>query len=121
MQAGKDSGIRSEFARRFQGAGIMLVRFRSGEGVRRPVPGQDAVLQGLLPLLPLDEVMGQLCVVVSQAVGIELFDRIPDGLMKFFPPLYQEAVIRHILDHRVFENISRLGKQPLLVDNLQRL
>ena len=36
MQAGKDSGIRSEFARRFQGAGIMLVRFRIGEGVRRP-------------------------------------------------------------------------------------
>jgi len=64
--------------------------------------------------------MGQFLVMLGQAVGIELFDRVSDGSMEFLPPLHQKAVIRHILDHSVLEDIGRLGEEPLFVDDLQR-
>jgi hypothetical protein len=43
----------------------MLLRLGIGEGVRRPVPRQNAVVNGLLPLLALGEVMGEFLVVVG--------------------------------------------------------
>jgi hypothetical protein len=60
MEAGEGLGIRSrgKLASRVDCTGVKLARLGVGKGMRRPIPGQDAVIYGLLPRLPLGEVMG---------------------------------------------------------------
>jgi len=72
-------------------------------------------------LLALDEVVRQLPVVVGEAIGIELFDRATDRAVELLPTLDEQALVGDVLDYRVLEDVGRLGQEPLLVDDLQRL
>jgi hypothetical protein len=88
--------------------------------VRGPITGEDAVSKCFVPLLALDEVMGQLLVVVGKTIGIELFDRAADRSMQLLSALDEQALVRDVLDDRVLEDVGGLGQEPLLVDDLQR-
>ena len=41
--------------------------------------------------------------------------------MELLPALDEQALVGDILDHRVLEDVGRLGQEPLLVDDLERL
>jgi hypothetical protein len=116
----KEFGIggRSDPIGSLQGHGVLHTCLGVGEGVCCPVPCQSTVVHRLLPRLALGKVMGEFLIVVGQAVGIKLFDRIPHGIMEFPAPLHQEALIGHILDHGMLEDVCRLREAPLLVDDL---
>ena len=102
-----------------QGTGIKVQGRLVGIGALRLVPRPHEVLERARPLFPQAEVVGQFLVVVGQAVGVEFLDRSPNGWIS--TPLHREALIGDILDHSVLEDIRRLGEEPLLVDDLQRL
>src|SRR5262249_41616071 len=91
------------------------------ERMRGPITGEDAVAKRLIPLLALDEVMGQLLVVVGKTIGIELFDREADRSMQLLSALDEQALISDILDHRMLEDVGGFRQAALLVDDLQRL
>jgi len=94
---------------------------RARERVRGAVTGEDAVAKRFGPLLALDEMMGQLPVVVGEAIGIELLDRAADCAVELLPALDEQALIGDVLDHRVLEDVGGFRQPPLLVDDLQRL
>src|SRR2546422_3435527 len=100
---------------------VVPARLRARERVRGAVTGENAVAKRFVPLLALDEVVRQLLVMLGEAIGIEVFNRAADRLMKLLPALDEQALVGDILDHRVLEDVGRLGQAPLLVDDLQRL
>src|SRR5438067_1486602 len=84
-----------------------------GEAGAGAVTGADEVLERLLPRLAVHEMVGQLLVVLAQAVGIEILDRLADGAVKLTSPLAQQTVVRDVLDDGVLEDVRGLLQQPL--------
>jgi hypothetical protein len=58
---------------------------------------------------------------VVQPVGVELLDGAADRAMEVPAPLREQALVGRVLDHRVLEDVFRLGKEARLVDELQSL
>ena len=104
-----------------EGLGVRIERRLVRECVLGAIPRADQVLEGLGPVLAVDEVMSQLLIVVGQPVRVQLLDGAADRPVQLPPALFQEAVVGHVLDHRVLEDVGGLGQEPLLVDDLQRL
>jgi len=54
-------------------------------------------------------VVGQLLQALGDAVGIEFLDRVADFAVQFAPALAQQAVVDHVLDQRVSEDVRGFG------------
>lgn len=106
----------SHLPARLECARVEVKRGLVGIGRLRAVPGPNEVGEGLLP-----EVVSQLLGVLGQPIGIDLFDRDADRPMELASALFEQALIRHVLDERVLEDVRRLGRQPQLVDDLEVL
>jgi hypothetical protein len=65
-------------------------------------------------------VVRQLLVVLMEAIRIELLDGAAHGLVELLATLDEKAVVRHVLDDRVLEDVRRLGQESLLIDDLER-
>ncbi len=112
---------RGHAARGLEGPGVQVQRHRVGVGVARSVAGAHQVLEGLGPVLALREVVSQLFVVLGQPVGIELLKGVAHRLVQGAAPLAEQAVVGHVLDDGVLEDVGGLGQEALLVDDLEGL
>ncbi|MBU2644769.1 hypothetical protein KKI24_08690, partial [bacterium] len=65
--------------------------------------------------------MGQHLVELFQAISIDRFDGNTDAFVDLFPPFLQQAVVGHLLDQGVLEDVLQFGKELLFVDELQPL
>ena len=71
----------------FEGARVVVEGSLIRVCVLGPVALPLELLQSLAPLLSLPEVMGQLLVVVGEAIGIELLDGVAHRPVQFLPAL----------------------------------
>ena len=104
-----------------QGPRVEVQRGLVGIGGLRAVTGADEVGEGLLPVTAVLEVVGQLLGVLGQAVGVDLLDGEADRPVQLASALLEQALVRHVLDERVLEDVRGLGRQAQLVDDLEVL
>src|SRR5208337_966873 len=64
--------------------------------------------------------MRELRQVLAWAVAVKFFDRFANTPMKVLAALHQQAAVGNVLNHRMLEDVRRLGEQSMLVDDLQR-
>jgi len=95
--------------------------FAVREGSSGLVAGPEEVLEGPGLVLRLREVVGKDLVVLDEPVHVQLLDRQPDQPVELLPALDEERVVRHFVGERVLEHVGELGKQGLLVDELDGL
>src|SRR6266851_2594772 len=110
-----------QFRSRVHGACIMLYSLGVSKRVSSLVACERAVPHRPGPVLAAGEVISQLRMVFRQSLAIELLNRYPDCAMQLLAALQQQAVVSHVLDYGVLEDIGWFGDQALLVDDLQRL
>ena len=65
--------------------------------------------------------IGEFLVVLGQPIRVEFLNGLPDRFVKLLPALDEEAVVGHILNHRMLEDVRWLRQESLPVDDLQRL
>src|SRR5208282_1649363 len=64
--------------------------------------------------------MRELREVLAWAVAVKFLDRFANAPMKVLAALHQQAAVGNVLDHRMLEDVRRLGEQSMLVDDFQR-
>ncbi len=93
-------------------------RFRVGVELVRSVAGEQRVLDGPIRLVAPRVVVGQNRRLLVEAVPVQLLDGGADRGMEVLAPLEEQALIGHILDDGVLEDVLHLGKETLLMDQL---
>jgi hypothetical protein len=73
------------------------------------IAGQHAVAEAVVPLVALHEVMGQLGVVLGQAVRVQILDGAAHGAVQLLAPLHEQAAVGDVLDDGVLEDVRRVG------------
>jgi hypothetical protein len=66
-------------------------------------------------------VVGENLIMLGQPVRVELLDREADRPVQLPPALDQERVVGHVVGQRVLEHVGQLGKDALLIDQLDGL
>ena len=65
--------------------------------------------------------VGQHLVELLQPLRVKFLNRLSDLFVDLFPPLEQQAVVRHLLGQGVLEDKLELREKALLLDKLQSL
>src|SRR5262249_23827854 len=78
-------------------------------------------MEGLLPHLATESVMGESLDLLAKAIPVKHLDRVHDPRVPFPSQLLQQAAIRDLMRERVLERVLEVWKEPRLVDKLRRL
>ncbi len=112
---------RAHLRARLERARVEVQGGRQRVGRLGPVPRADQVGERLLPVASVLEMVGELLRVVGEAVGVDLLDGEPHRAVQLPASLLEQALVGHVLDEGVLEDVGRLGRQRELVDDLELL
>ena len=84
-------------------------------------PACRQYMEGLVPHLPADGMVGQALDLVRQAVAGERFQGLDDLRMQRPPPLLEQTAVRHLVGQGVLEGVFVLREEAGLIQELGRL
>src|SRR5262245_20204343 len=75
----------------------------------------------LLPQFPLQGVVGQPLGLFGNALGSKLLNRLGNARVQIAPSVLQQALVGHLVREGMFERVSKIGKEPNLIEELRGL